>query len=92
MSVNSTPFPGRKLESEGEEMGEEEDWTCKDGRANSSDEYLRLVAEVEQLIRRSAHSLIAGRAQDVAGLIMAQLAHVHGLRLSKKIRRFDGWM
>lgn len=56
------------------------DWTCDErGRSNSSDEYHRLVSEVERLIRSGAHSLINGDARSVASLIVAQLAHVHGL-------------
>lgn len=57
------------------------DWTtAPDGRVNSSPEFLRLVAEVERLIKGSAHSLLNGRADQTARLILAQLAHVHGLR------------
>ncbi len=56
-----------------------EDWTLKDNRSNSSDEFLALCNEVERLIRDSAFHLISGQADMVAGLIMAQLAHVHGL-------------
>lgn len=55
------------------------DWTVEAGRCNSSPKFLFLVDEVEQLIRNEAHSLIAGRAQDVARLIIAQLTHKHGL-------------
>ena len=60
-------------------MDEHYDWTAKNGKSNSSDEYLRLVAEVERLIRDDAHMLISGKADKTAGLIMAQLAHKHGL-------------
>ena len=58
-----------------------DDWTIdpETGRSNSAPEFVRLCAEVEGLIRQSAHSLIAGRADLVAGLIMAQLAHIHHL-------------
>lgn len=55
------------------------DWTVKDGRSNSSDEFLRLIDEVDSIIRDSGHSLIRGKTKSVARLIMAQLAHVHGL-------------
>lgn len=51
------------------------DWTVKDGRANTSDEFHRICREVEQLIRNDAQFLIAGRADATAKLIMAQLAH-----------------
>lgn len=58
------------------------DWTMdpKTGRTNSSVRFEGLCDEVEDLIRGGAHSLIAGQAGNVARLIMAQLAHVHGLR------------
>jgi hypothetical protein len=57
------------------------DWTLdSEGRSNSSPEFLRLCDEVERLIRSEAHSLIAGRADIAARLIMAHLAHVHGLK------------
>lgn len=60
----------------------EQDWTAADGRANSSPEFLRLCDEIEQIIRGDAYSLIAGRSDRTARLIMARLAHVHGLRPS----------
>lgn len=57
------------------------DWTVdpETGRSNSSAEYLRSVDEVARLIRGSGHSLINGHVRSVAALIVAQLAHVHGL-------------
>lgn len=57
------------------------DWTTnrKTGRTNSSQTFERLCGEVEELIRGSANSLIAGDAGSVARLIVAQLAHVHHL-------------
>lgn len=55
------------------------DWTIKDGRVNNSDQFEILVERVDELIRGSAHDLIAGRSAIVARLIMAQLAHEHGL-------------
>lgn len=55
------------------------DWTIKDGRVNNSDQFETLVERVDELIRGSAHDLIAGRSAIVARLIMAQLAHKHGL-------------
>ena len=56
------------------------DWTTdpETHRANSSEEFLRIRKEVGKLIRRSAHDLIGGRSDDVAGLIVAHLAHKHG--------------
>jgi hypothetical protein len=56
------------------------DWTADaEGRSNSSEAFNALVGHVEQLIRNSATHLIAGRADMVAGLIVAQLAHKHGM-------------
>lgn len=56
------------------------DWTADgQGFTNSSPVYVDLVAAVEGLIRRSAHELLAGRADMTARLIVSQLAHVHGL-------------
>jgi hypothetical protein len=55
------------------------DWTAKDGRANTSDLFNQVVEAVTQLILESGRTLIAGGAQGVAGTIVAQLAHVHGL-------------
>lgn len=58
----------------------ENDWTRdpETGRSNSSQEFLALVAEVERLIRN--HRL-GDNPRDTAVLIMAQLAHRHGLAL-----------
>ena len=58
-----------------------DDWTVdpETGRSNSSQRFNELCVEVERLIRGDAHALIGGRADKTAGLIMAQLAHVHGL-------------
>lgn len=56
------------------------DWTMgPDGRANTSPRFEALCDEVARLIRGEAHSLIGGHTRSTAGLIMAQLAHVHGL-------------
>lgn len=55
------------------------DWTVKDGRANSSDRFEELVRHVDEIILGAGHDLIHGRSDRVANLIMAQLAHVHGL-------------
>lgn len=51
------------------------DWTEKDGRTNSSDEYLRIVKVVDRLILESAHMLINGHHEVVARTIVSQLAH-----------------
>lgn len=60
------------------------DWTAKDGRSNCSDDFIRLVNEVDKLIRNSAHDLICGDSISVAGLIMAQLAHKHKMTIQHK--------
>lgn len=66
------------------------DWTAgADGKSNSSDEWIALAMRVEDLIRQSARALIAGHADRVARLIMAQLAHEHGLRPGKPRRDDD---
>ena len=62
------------------------DWTAQDGRTNSSPEFLRLCRVVERLIRDDAHRLIAGHADATARLIVAQLAHVQGLRPRRAAR------
>lgn len=57
------------------------DWTTgADGKSNSSPEYLALSRHVSQVIRDCAFQLIAGNVDDVAGLVVSQLAHVYGLR------------
>lgn len=56
------------------------DWTkSADGHANSAPEFLRLVDEVARLIRGQAHALIQGDTESVSRLVLAQLAHKHGL-------------
>ena len=57
------------------------DWTVdpETGRANSSPLFRNLVAEVAEVIRSGAFSLLSGHAETVAGTIVANLAHVHGL-------------
>jgi hypothetical protein len=62
-------------------MADERNWTVdpKTGRSNSSEQFEAMVNEVESLIRGSGFSLINGRVGTVAQLIVAQLAHVHGL-------------
>jgi len=69
---------------------EYEDWTRgESGASNSSEEFLKLCAAVEGIIRRSAHFLIAGRSDTVARTIVAQLAHVHGLVPKPPIERSE---
>lgn len=60
-----------------------DDWTVHNGRSNSSPAFERMVAAVTLLL--SQHSL-AQRPEDRARLVMAQLAHVHGLRPSEDSR------
>ena len=69
------------------------DWT-KDPethRSNSSPEFRRLVLEVANLIRSEAHSLINGQVEQVAGVIVAHLAHKHGLAPTQWILLFVGF-
>jgi len=51
------------------------DWTSKGNVSNSSDKYKNIVNAVDNLIRESAHMLIAGQTQKVARLIVSHLAH-----------------
>lgn len=64
--------------SAGEPQGR--DWTTSDeGVANSSALFQSLEKRVAEIIVNSAHSLLSGHAETVAGLILAKLAHEHGL-------------
>ena len=62
------------------------DWTTgEDGVPNASAAFAKIADEVEAMIHESAHFLIDGRADEVARMIVArmivaQLAHKHGLR------------
>ena len=56
------------------------DWTQgPDGRSNTSPLKRMIEADVEQVIRTSAHDLILGRADNVASLIVARIAHIYQL-------------
>lgn len=56
------------------------DWTAgPDGRSNSSRRFLDLVERVTRIIRGDASNLIAGRTEQTARLIVAQLAHAERL-------------
>lgn len=55
------------------------DWTEHEGRTNCSPLFECLVIEVARLIRGDAFALLDGGADRTARLIIAQLAHVHGL-------------
>ena len=57
--------------------GKPADWTMKGNSSNSSDEYLRIVSKVRELIRHSA--LTDGDTDSTARLIVSQLAHEHGM-------------
>lgn len=54
-------------------------WTVEGTHSNSSAKYKDVVSIVEEIIRHSAHDLIAGRADAVAGLIVSNLAFKHGI-------------
>jgi len=55
------------------------DWTMDEfGRSNASARFHNICAEVERLIRSDAHSLLAGRADSTARLIVAKLTHEYG--------------
>lgn len=55
------------------------DWTAADGISSTSDMFNELVQAVAELLEDQAHALIQGKTERVAGLIVAQLAHRHGL-------------
>jgi len=59
----------------------EVDWTVdpETGCSNTSPEFRQLVSEVARLIKAEARGLLSGQVESVAGLIMARLAHKHGL-------------
>ena len=59
----------------------EVDWTVdpETHGSNSSPEFRQLVSEVARLIKGEAHSLLGGQVESAAQLIMAHLAHKHGL-------------
>lgn len=63
----------------------EVDWTVDPGthRSNSSPEFQQLASEVAGVIKAEACSLLDGRVEDVARLIMTRLAHKHGLAPQK---------
>lgn len=67
------------------ETASENDWTMdpETGRTNSSREFLSLCDTVERIIRSDAYMLINNGPAATARLIVAQLAHVHGLRPGK---------
>jgi hypothetical protein len=64
---------------------EERDWLTSDwtqsrlGVSNCSQDFRRLVTVVERIIREDAHALLAGRADETARLIVANLAHKYAM-------------
>jgi hypothetical protein len=63
------------------------DWTTgADGRTNSSPVFKDAAQHVERIIRENTYALIDGRVHDVAGQIVAQLAHVKGLAPQSEAR------
>jgi hypothetical protein len=60
-----------------EETMENPDWTCKDGRANSSDLYLEIVADVADSIRNAR---VGDDPTSEARTIVSRLAHLHKMR------------
>jgi len=61
------------------------DWTLntETNRSNSSPKFVQLVSAVAELIKEDVRVLSNEQAKITAGLIMAQLAHKHGLVPSK---------
>ena len=58
-----------------------EDWTVgRNGLANSSDRFEEIVGAVAAIV---GNARLEENPRDVAGLIVAQLAHVHGLSPSE---------
>ena len=56
------------------------DWTVgHDGRSNNSAKFLSACQAVDRLIQNSGSDIVHGRTSAVARLIVAQLAHVHGM-------------
>lgn len=66
------------------------DWTANtDGTSNSSDEFYRLAGAVGDLIQSRAHDIVGGKADRVARLIVANLAHRHDLAPRTAVHRPD---
>ena len=63
------------------------DWTAKDGVCNSSDKFHELAEDVDTLIKTSATWLIEGNSRRVAVMIVAYLAHMHGMQPRAVLRR-----
>lgn len=59
----------------------ERDWTCDEsGRSNSSPDYLRVVNEVDALLRQGAGWVLRPAwTASTARLIVSNLAHIYGM-------------
>jgi hypothetical protein len=59
----------------------ETDWTTDPDthHSNASPLFKQLTARITEIIRNDAHILLSGHAESTAGLILAQLTHVHKL-------------
>ncbi len=55
------------------------------GRSNSSAEFNYLVTQISSLIRSSARSLMSGDTDSASRIILARLAHVYGIVITKSI-------
>lgn len=63
------------------------DWTVgTDGRSNTSLAFEQISTEVERIIRSDAPMLISGHADRTARLIVAHLAHKHGMTVEVAYR------
>ena len=71
------------------EYWNERDWTRdpETHRSNSSAEFIALVDEVARLLRENVH--LGDAPEDIARLIMAQLAHRHHLAPQKRQEEGD---
>lgn len=63
------------------------DWTINRGRTNSSVRFLDLVDDVSSVLRgNGGQCLDAGWCYRMATLIVARMAHLHGLAPAKKMK------
>lgn len=86
--IGGPTSPAASVPTEPAPTAESDDWTAgPGGGSNNSHLSKTLTDEVERIIRNGAHDLIAGRAGTVAGVILARLAHEHGLRPRGERRR-----
>lgn len=73
------PTPGGKTVDERLAELTAPDWTAHNGRSNSSPLFIELIKRVAEIIRESAHSIVAGQLDSVARSVMSSLAHEHNL-------------